>query len=339
MKKSTFLVFTMPSFIMMTLFIALPLLIVLIQSFQFNQDVLETIERENCDPFGCKTETITVPVLDENGNKIKNNIWVGFQNYKNILKFEQLSSVISNDGFEWSKIRSIDFYKALRFTLTFTFITLPFVIILGLILALCVNVLINRLKGPIIFITLLPFIITPVIGALSIKWLFIGDGILTLFLENILDKDIALFSQGWTIEILMLFYRVWHTIPFAFVIFYAGLQTVDKEKIEAAFVDGANRLQRLRFIIIPHIMPLIVFVALIHLMDSYRVFDEIVGFSASGFRISLQWMTYDFLRIDDSGTRSIGRASATSVLTMIGIIIILIPVLRRTFKEQKEKKL
>ena len=68
MKKSTFLVFTMPSFIMMTLFIALPLLIVLIQSFQFNQDVLETIERENCDPFGCKTETITVPVLDENGN-------------------------------------------------------------------------------------------------------------------------------------------------------------------------------------------------------------------------------------------------------------------------------
>ena len=74
----------------MTLFIALPLLIVLIQSFQFNQDVLETIERENCDPFGCKTETITVPVLDENGNKIKNNIWVGFQNYKNIFKFEQL---------------------------------------------------------------------------------------------------------------------------------------------------------------------------------------------------------------------------------------------------------
>ena len=46
MKKSTFLVFTMPSFIMMTLFIALPLLIVLIQSFQFNQDVLETIEKE-----------------------------------------------------------------------------------------------------------------------------------------------------------------------------------------------------------------------------------------------------------------------------------------------------
>ena len=31
-----------------------------------------------------------------------------------------------------------------------------------------------------------------------------------------------MFAQGWTIEILMLFYRVWHVAPFAFVIFYAG---------------------------------------------------------------------------------------------------------------------
>ena len=85
-------------------------------------------------------------------------------------------------------------------------------------------------------------------------------------------------------------------------------------------------------------MPLIVFVTLIHLMDAYRVYDEIVGFGAEGYLNSLQWMTYDFLRLDDSGSRYIGRASATSMLTMIGIVIILIPVLRRVFREQKEKK-
>ena len=98
MKKSTFLVFTMPSFIMMTLFIALPLLIVLIQSFQFNQDVLETIERENCDPFGCKTETITVPVLDENGNKIKNNIvTVPCHSKLNLNDIKKISNIIKKD--------------------------------------------------------------------------------------------------------------------------------------------------------------------------------------------------------------------------------------------------
>ena len=124
MKHRTFFWFIFPTFLAMFFFITLPIISVVVQSFHTpHENILITVE--NCDPFGCKTETITVPVLDENGNKIKNNIWVGFQNYKNILKFEQLSSVISNDGFEWSKIRSIDFYKALRFTLTFTFITLP----------------------------------------------------------------------------------------------------------------------------------------------------------------------------------------------------------------------
>jgi multiple sugar transport system permease protein len=43
--------------------------------------------------------------------------------------------------------------------------------------------------------------------------------------------------------------------------------------------------------------------------------------------------------MDQGGNRFIGRASATSILTMIGIVIILIPVLRKTWKDQKEKKI
>ena len=339
MKTKTFLIFTLPSFIMMVFFIAIPLISVVVQSFQFKQEVLETREQERCDPFGCEIEIVTIPVLNDNGNTIKKNQWVGFTNYKNLLKFNEVKKAFSSFGKGWEDIRNIDFYKALRFTITFTFVTLPFILFLGLILALCVNSLFQKLRGPIIFITLLPFIITPIIGALSIKWLFIGDGILTVFLEKILERDIAVFSNGWSIELLMMFYRIWHAVPFAFVIFYAALQTVEREKIEAAIVDGANRFQRLRFIIIPHIMPLIVFVSLIHLMDAYRVFDEIIGFDAAAHRISLQWLTYDFLMLDQGGNRFIGRASATSILTMIGIVIILIPVLRKTWKDQKERKI
>ena len=339
MKTKTFLIFTLPSFIMMVFFIAIPLLTVVFQSFQFKQELLETREQEKCDPSGCETEIVTIPVLDDNGNTIKQNQWVGFQNYKNLLKFNKVQEAFSTTGQGWADIRNIDFYKAFRFTITFTFITLPFVLFLGLVIALCVNALIQSLRGPVIFMTLLPFIITPVIGSLSIKWLFIGDGIITVFLEWIQQKDISVFSNGWSIELLMMFYRVWHAVPFAFVIFYAALQTVEKEKIEAAIVDGANRFQRLRYIIIPHIMPLIVFVSLIHLMDAYRVFDEIIGFDASGHRISLQWLTYDFLMMDQGGNRFIGRASATSILTMIGIVIIFIPVLRKIWKDQKERKI
>jgi multiple sugar transport system permease protein len=144
-----------------------------------------------------------------------------------------------------------------------------------------------------------------------------------------------MFAQGWTIEILMYFYRVWHVAPFAFVIFYAGLQSVNQDAIEAAVIDGATRLQRVRYVVVPHLMPLIVFVALIHLMDAYRVFEEVVGFRSEAHVISLQYLTYDFLRPDEAGNRAITRASASSMLTMVGIVILLIPLLRRTWRQHR----
>lgn len=217
----------------------------------------------------------------------------------------------------------------------FTLLTLPLVLGVGLVLAFAVDSIVQSLRGPVIFVTLLPFIITPVIGALSIRWLFIGDGIATAQLERLTGANIAMFAQGWTVELLMYFYRVWHVAPFAFIIFYAALQTMQSEQIEAARIDGATRWQVIRNVILPHLAPLIVFVALIHLMDTYRVFDEIVGFRAEAFRISLQWLTFNFLTPDDAGNRSIGRASASAILIMVGIVVLLIAPLRNTWKEQR----
>ncbi|MEM9971550.1 MAG: sugar ABC transporter permease, partial [Pseudomonadota bacterium] len=235
----------------------------------------------------------------------------------------------------WNELMTIDFWKALRFTLTFTLFTLPMVIGVGLAIALAVNNASRRIRGPVIFVSLLPFIITPVIGSLSIYWLFVGDGILTAALERWTGQDIAMFAQAWTIEILMYFYRVWHVAPFAFVIFYAGLQTVNQDTLESAVIDGANRFERLRYVILPHLMPLIIFVAIIHLMDCYRVFEEIIGFRSQSHVISLQWLTYDFLVPDDSGNRAISRASASAMLTMIGIVVLLVWPLRRTWRDHK----
>ena len=60
-----------------------------------------------------------------------------------------------------------------------------------------------------------------------------------------------------------------------------------------------------------------------------------VGFSSQAQRITLQWLTYDFLEPDDAGNRSISRASASAMLTMIGIVLILIVPLRRTWREHR----
>ncbi|MEM7696258.1 MAG: sugar ABC transporter permease [Pseudomonadota bacterium] len=337
MKMRTFAMFVGPSVFMMMLFIAIPLVTVFLQSFQVTQPILERVEVERCTPGFlqpvCNTEVVNRPLLDDDGKVQTTTEWVGLQSYSRVVQPDQVGAAIAEG--RPGDILTIPFWRALRFTVTFTLITLPLVIGLGLAIALAVNNAVRQLRGQIIFVSLLPFIITPVIGALSIRWLFIGDGILTSLIEGWTGQDIAMFAQGWTIEVLMLFYRVWHVAPFAFVIFYAGLQTVNQDTLESAIIDGASRWQRLRYVVVPHLMPLIIFIALIHLMDAYRAFEEVVGFSSQAHRITLQWLTYDFLQPDDAGNRAISRGSASAMLTMIGIVILLIPLLRRTWRDHK----
>ena len=95
--------------------------------------------------------------------------------------------------------------------------------------------------------------------------------------------------------------------------------------------------ERLRYVVIPHLMPLIVFVALIHLMDAYRVFEEIVGFASEAHVISLQWLTFSYLMPDFTGNRYIARASASSMLTMVGIVLLLVPLLVRVWREHRPR--
>ncbi|GIS07074.1 MAG: ABC transporter permease [Alphaproteobacteria bacterium] len=341
MKKRDFYFFVVPSLLMMFLFIAVPLAIVFKQSFYITQNVFEKVEVETCTPGFlkqiCETKIETKPKLDENGNIIEVSVFVGFENYKNLLQINKFRNAVYN--LSLNEIEKVNFWKAFRFTITFCLITLPLVIFLGLLIALTVNNLTRSIKGPVIFISLLPFIITPIIGALAIRWLFVGEGILTALLEYLMQKDIAMFANAWTLELLMIIYRVWHVAPFAFIVFYAGLQTVNKEILESAVIDGANRFERLRYIIIPHLMPLIIFVSLIHLMDSYRVFEEIVAFSSQAYVISLQWLTYDFLIPDETGNRLINRASTSAMLTMVGVSIIITPLLKRTWEDYREGKL
>jgi len=337
MKFKTFAMFVGPSVFLMLLFIAFPLVTVLINSFQVTQPVFTTQEVETCTPGfvtqTCTTEVKTIQVLGEDGTPLSQTEWVGFGSYANVLGGQRFVDAITS--FDLGAILRIDFWKALRFTLTFTLITLPFVLGVGLAIAVVVNNATKRVKGPVIFISLLPFIITPVIGALSIRWLFYGDGIVTVWLEALFDTNLSVAANGWAIEFLMMFYRVWHVAPFAFVIFYAGLQTVNQDTLESAVIDGASRWERLRYVVIPHLMPLIVFITLIHLMDAYRAFEEVIGFSSESYRITLQYLTYDYLQPDDAGNRAVSSASASAMLTMIGVVILLAAPLRRTWRDHR----
>jgi multiple sugar transport system permease protein len=337
MRAKTFWMFVGPSVFLMLLFIAFPLVTVFLNSFQVTQPVFVTQEVETCTAGflqqNCVTEVKTIPQLGEDGRPITQTLWVGFDSYANVLGGQRFVNAIAS--FDLGAVLRIDFWRALRFTTTFTLITLPLVLGLGLAIALVVNNATKAMKGPVIFVSLLPFIITPVIGGLSIRWLFYGDGIVTIWLEALMDTDLSIAANGWAIEFLMMFYRVWHVAPFAFVIFYAGLQTVNQDTLESAVIDGASRWERLRYVVIPHLMPLIVFVTLIHLMDAYRAFEEVIAFSSESYRITLQYLTYDYLTPDDAGNRAVSSASASAMLTMIGVVLLLAAPLKRTWREHR----
>jgi multiple sugar transport system permease protein len=339
MKRGTFLAFVAPSITLMLVFIALPLASVVVQSVFNTERVYQERTVQDCTPGFpdpvCTATKSELPVLDAAGRPVTRTRFVGLANYAALLEPQALRAAFAAGGGGLGAVLGLHFYAALRFTLTFTFITLPLVLGVGLGLALALDGVTRALRGPIIFVSLLPFIITPVIGALSIRWLFEDDGILTRGLESLLHRPLAPLAHGWSLELLMMLYRVWSIGPFAFIVFYAGLQTLNADQLAAAVVDGASRWQRLRYVILPHLAPLLLFVSLIHLMDAYRVFDEVVGFASQAHVISLQWLTFELLEPNGSGIRAIGRASASSMLTIVGVAILLMPLLRRFWQEHR----
>ena len=243
----------------------------------------------------------------------------------------------SSDSFgEFLKqLNNLPFYRAMGFTIVFVFVVTPLVIAMGLLIALAVNTVNARLKGIVIFFSLLPFVITPLIGALVLFWMIDSRGIIGTALQWMAgDPSLSLKASTGLMWISLMIYGVWHAAPFAFVIFYAGLQTLPMDQIEAAQIDGASRLQRLRYVIIPHLMPLVTFVALIQLMDNFRVFEPIVGFNASAHATSLSWAIFNDL---GGETRQLSSAAATSVITILGVALLLSPVLVRTWRDYKGK--
>jgi len=341
MPHRTFIYFILPSLLSMILLIAVPIFSAMTQSLFIAHKQVITVT-ETCDPFGCKNETtVDAEATADLREKDPLGIFNGFATYTNR---NHLASTEVKDSWNnaenitdfISKIVNLPFYKALAFTLTYTFLVTPFVIIFGFLIALAVNSLANWVKGPTIFFSLLPMIVTPLIGSLILFWMIDAEGILGSTLQRIFnDNSLSLKASPVLTWIMLIVYGIWHSTPFSFIVFYAGLQTVPEETIEAAMLDGASLWQQKRHVIIPYLMPLIIFVTLIQLMDNFRVFEPIVGFNASANATSLSWIIFNDLRGED--VQLFGSAAATSMLTIIGVAVLLTPVLIKTWKEFNSK--
>ena len=346
MKRRTFLLFIAPSMISMLLLIALPLAGVAYLALHQSHVKTELTEVVTEVPLfgGLKREvkrTVPQPVLDEEGKAVRVWQFVGDRNLQNAVQIDGLQEVLTGSKPVSSvrdfirqlyrEISNVDFWSALEFTLLYTFVTTPLVLVFGLALALGVDRVWNSLRGTVVFIAILPMIVTPVVSSLAIYWLFLDGAVIPAILQTLGIGRFYFLADQVTIRAVLIAYGTWFATPFAFIILFAGLQTIPLEPLESAILDGANAWQRLRYVVIPHLSPLLAVITLIHMMDSYRVFEPILVFGSNVFANSVQYLTYYTLSFEDN----IHKAAAYAILTVVGITILLVPVLVRTYREHR----
>jgi multiple sugar transport system permease protein len=325
MKTKSFFQFIGPSLALMLVLMAAPLVLTGYLSVRNCSLQMELVRAQESTPFGRQEILAHQAKLDRAGNALQTCEFIGLDYYRKVLGISGGSATTAKPIQPQN-----EFYGALQFTLIYVFATLPFVLVIGFLLAMGVNNVTQKLKGLFISASLLPFIITPVVAALSIKWLFRDNGLVPYLLSHV-GVQVFWMAEAWSARMLIIIYGIWHVVPFAFIVLYAGLQSVPQDSLEAATIDGASGWQKMRFVTLPHLMPLIVFLSLIHLMDAYRVFEPVMVLTQGAFTASVQYLTY-FILLQENNPF---KASAAAVLTLIGILILLIPLLIKTYREQR----
>lgn len=180
--------------------------------------------------------------------------WSGLDNYKKMLTDKM-------------------FWMALKNTLVYTCVTIPFAVSLSIIAAVLLN---QKIRGVTAYRTLyfLPVVTMPAAIAMVWKWLYNTDyGLINFLLSKVgikgpswlTDPDIALYS--------MVLVAVWAAIGHNMVIFLSGLQGIPVSYYEAAAIDGAGPFKNFMFITLPLLTPTIFFVTIISLIGAFQVFD------------------------------------------------------------------
>lgn len=137
-----------------------------------------------------------------------------------------------------------EFLEALRFSLIYTVVTVSCQVVFGMLIALLMD---NISKGRKLISVLiyLPYFISASVSGIIFRWLFISNwGLVAQFLGKLGIAAPSWFDSPILSQVIVMLAEVWQNTPFAVIIFYAGLQSVSQEHLEAATLDGANAFQR-----------------------------------------------------------------------------------------------
>lgn len=246
--------------------------------------------------------------------------FVWFGNYLSILKDPAMWGVV---------VRSVAFAVVVGFL----------TVAIGLLIALLMRQVWNWVRI-VLQVALLLAWAMPVVAAMTV-WIWLFDrrrGVINWLLESIGIHQAHRFD--WLAEPMTFFLVagvviVWMSVPFVALSLYAALTQISEEVIEASEIDGASPVQRLRYIFLPMIRPVIAIVLLLQLVWDLRVFTQIrllqdAGSSASKFDL-IGTAIYKL----GTGASDFGMAAALSVFVLLITIGLSAYYVRMLLKEEK----
>jgi multiple sugar transport system permease protein len=169
------------------------------------------------------------------------------------------------------------FWRSLGFTLKYTLLITPILMIGGYLIALLTarNTLLRTFTRAVVFV---PVVIGLGVSSLLWYWLFSYDfGLINRGLVDlgIIEKPVVWFGEDagralWAVIISI----VWKVLGFGMLLFVAAIQAIPEEVNEAALVDGASYWQRVTRIVLPLTARTILLVTLFSVIGSLLAFDQ-----------------------------------------------------------------
>ena len=235
--------------------------------------------------------------------------FVGLQNYVKIF---------TEDG---------TFGHALWYTTAFTVVSVVLINVIGFAVALLLT---KKIKGTNIFRTV--FFMPNLIGGiiLGYVWQLLLNGLLLQINKTLTYSSVYGF---WGLVILM----CWQQIGYMMIIYIAGIQNIPGELIEAAQIDGANKGQLLKHVIIPMVMPSITICTFLTLTNSFKLFDQNLALTngePSNMSEMLALNIYNTF-YGRTGWEGVGQAKAVIFFILLGAIAMIQNRLTRSKEVQQ----
>ncbi|HEX9118057.1 MAG TPA: sugar ABC transporter permease [Anaerolineae bacterium] len=227
------------------------------------------------------------------------------------------------------------FWQAFSFTLLIMAVVTPTEMLIGSVVALLLDQIARRQRGIFVALALTTYVSVPVVASYMFRGLFYSGGLGNWLYQLLTGQNLIM--DETSVKIILIIYQLWRDTPFVILVVFAGLQSLPDELLDAAAIDGANRLRQLRYVAIPHLSPLLILVALTILGALYNIFDPIfviTGMNPTFHADSI--MAYNWRTATQYS--QLGKANAMALLSTTGSVLLRFPFLYATWRSQMEER-